>query len=90
MDIFSEAWDIETIKMFKGNPTLYGDLTEEAKNVLTEYASYTTIAKNAVFSMIFEECKEKNVPTGYDGEFVKIRYTSGKLSFIRNGVEYYV
>ena len=90
VEIFAKAWDVETIQMIKLNPQLYGELTLEAKGVLEEYAIYTRIAKNTVYGMIFDESKEKMVPIGYDGNYIKVRYISNKLSFVRNGVEYVI
>lgn len=81
---FAKQWDVNSLQRIQASPMSLGMLSDDAKVVLTEYDK---IKERAV--ELGEEFfgEEKVVKEG----LIEYRFNlNGKLSFIKNGVEYIV
>jgi len=87
--LFVEKWDAEALLMVAKDPTLYGPLTQAAKDVLDEYNYYRAIAIKAYDDRVTgKHCVVRDFTLD---EPVRIEYiTGGNLSFFKNDIEYVV
>lgn len=84
VNCFAKEWDVNSLQRIEASPMGLGALSDEAKAVLSEYEKIKERAMELGEEFFGEE---KTVKEG----LIEYRFKlNGKLSFIKNGMEYIV